>query len=110
MWSEPSKTVLSKIPKLYETEEVPMKEKIVYLHFFIGNTDWYAIEYDENKRIFFGFVILGGDTRNAEWGYFPFDELREISISGFQVDCETPFKQKKAIEIEKIREAYNFSD
>ncbi len=46
MWNEPSKERLSRIPKLYATEHSPLKDKIVYLHFFIGGCDWYIAEFD----------------------------------------------------------------
>ena len=36
MWNEPTKEQLAKIPRLYETERVPLKEKLIWLHFFIG--------------------------------------------------------------------------
>ena len=35
MWNEPSKERLAKIPKLYETENIPLPDKLIYLHFFI---------------------------------------------------------------------------
>lgn len=86
MWNVPDKERLSGIPRLYETESVPLKEKRIHLHFFIGGCDWYAVEFD-GEDIFFGFVNLNDDM-NAEWGYFSFGELREINIGGLEVDCE----------------------
>lgn len=86
MWNEPTKERLSKIPRLYETEGIPVAEKRVHLHFFIGGCDWWVVEFD-GEDTFFGFVNLGDDL-NAEWGYFSFRELREIRVSGFEVDCE----------------------
>ena len=41
MWNVPSKKRLAKIPGLYETEHIPLQEKLVYLHFFIGGCDWF---------------------------------------------------------------------
>jgi len=52
MWNEPTKGRLSEIPRLYETEHVPLKEKIVHLHFFIAGCDWYITEFD-GSDIFF---------------------------------------------------------
>ena len=46
MWNIPSKERLARIPKLYETEDVPLKDKLIHLHFFIGGCDWYVAEYD----------------------------------------------------------------
>jgi len=36
MWNEPAREVLRRIPRLYETEGIPLKDKPVYMHFFIG--------------------------------------------------------------------------
>ena len=69
MWNEPTKEQLAKIPRLYETEGVPLKEKQIYLHFFIGACDWYVAEYDEEENLFWGYAILNGDLEMAEWGY-----------------------------------------
>lgn len=41
MWNEPGREQLSKIPRLYGTENVSLKDKLIYLHFFIGECDWY---------------------------------------------------------------------
>ena len=88
MWNEPDSKRLSKIPKLYATEDIPNKNKAVHLHFFLGSCDWYIVEYD-GEDIFFGYAILNGDTENAEWGYVSFNELKDIkAFGGMQVDCE----------------------
>lgn len=57
MWNIPSKKRLQQIPKLYETEDIELKNKLIYLHFFIGGCDWYIAEYD-------------GD--DLFWGYTPY--------------------------------------
>ena len=41
MWNIPSKERLAKLPTLYETENIPLQDKIIHLHFFIGGCDWY---------------------------------------------------------------------
>lgn len=88
MWNEPSHERLSHIPRLYETEHIPIKDKLIYLHFFIGGCDWFIAEYD-GEDIFWGYAVLNGDYQNAEWGYVSFLELKSIKIQGFfEVDCE----------------------
>ena len=88
MWNEPSKERLDKIPRLYETEEISLTDKIIHLHFFLGDTDWFVSEFD-GKDKFFGFVCLNGDLEMSEWGYFGFSELKSIRIGrGFEIDCE----------------------
>ena len=107
MWNAPSKERLAKVPRLYETEGVPLREKLIHLHFFLGGCDWYAAEYD-GEEIFFGYAILNGDFQNAEWGYFSLSELKGIRIPpGVEVDCEKEefWRVKKAGEITKIGES-----
>ena len=87
MWNIPTQERLNCIPRLYETESTPLQNKIVHLHFFIGNSDWYVCEFDGDD-LFFGYAILGDDIVNAEWGYFSFSELKDISINGIEADCE----------------------
>jgi hypothetical protein len=103
MWKEPAREVLRRIPGLYQTEEIPLRDKPIYLHFFIGGCDWYVAEYDGHD-LFFGYAILNSDTELGEWGYISFEELRRIRIPpGFEVDCEVFIEPVKASGIEKIR-------
>ena len=105
MWNQPTKERLNRIPKLYETEDVPLKHKRIHLHFFIGGSDWYISEYDGDD-LFFGFVILNSDDQMAEWGYVSFSELKSLKINGWlEVDCELEefWKTKRAIEVDRIR-------
>lgn len=107
MWNVPSKDRLSRIPKLYQTEETPLAEKLIHLHFFLGGCDWYIAEYD-GEDLFWGFAILNADYVNAEWGYISFQELQDIRTrQGFEIDCEPEdiWTPKIAGEIQKIREA-----
>ena len=103
MWNEPGRKVLRRIPRFYESEGIPLKNKPIYLHFFIGGCDWYISEYDGDD-LFFGYAILNNDADLGEWGYVSFEELRRIRISpGFEVDCEVFIEPVKASGIEKIR-------
>jgi hypothetical protein len=104
MWNTPSPERLQKIPRLYETENIPLKDKKIYLHFFIGGCDWYICEFD-GEDLFFGFCILNSDYQNAEWGYVSFLELKSIRIDGcLEIDCvrEEYFQVQKASDIEII--------
>ena len=104
MWNEPSKERLAQIPRLYETEHIPLKEKLIHLHFFIAGCDWYIAEYDGNN-LFWGFGILNNDLQNAEWGYISFSELKALKLKWLEVDCETEevWQIRKASEIDKIK-------
>ncbi|MCX5871088.1 MAG: DUF2958 domain-containing protein [Deltaproteobacteria bacterium] len=87
MWNTPSQERLDRIPRLYETESIPLSEKDVHLHFFIGGCDWYIVEYD-GEDLFFGYTILNGDLINAEWGYISFRELKSVRVSFVEIDCD----------------------
>ena len=104
MWAKPSKGQLAKIPKLYATEDIPAKDKKIYLHFFMGGSDWYIAEYD-GKDTFFGFAILNGDMQNAEWGYVSFQELKSVKYKFVEVDTDKHWTIRKAGEIDKIVKA-----
>jgi hypothetical protein len=101
MWNKPTKDELAKIPKLYETENIPLKDKIIHMHFFIGGCDWYIAEYDGDD-LFWGYAILNGDTENAEWGYISLKELKDLNVCGIEVDRNLYWKIRPAREIPKI--------
>lgn len=109
MWNEPSKDRLSHIPRLYETEHVPLKDKLIYLHFFIGGCDWYACEFD-GTDIMWGFVIINNNLQYAEWGYISLSELKDIKIEYLEVDCELTeyWSIRPACEVDKIRLAHPY--
>jgi hypothetical protein len=99
---EPTPEQLARLPKLYETEKVPLKDKPIYIHFLIGDCDWFISEYD-GEDLFFGYAIIGTPAF-AEWGYISFAELKNIRIPpGIQIDCELFDPPHKASEIEEIR-------
>ena len=104
MWNAPTRKQLEKLPKLYSTEGTPTKDKIIHMHFFIGNCDWYIAESDGDDT-FFGFAIINGDYEMAEWGYMSLEELMEIKIRIFEVDRDLHWKPVKACEVDKIRTA-----
>lgn len=106
MWNSPTQKRMSSIPGLYKTENTPLKDKLIYLHFFISRCDWYVAEYD-NYDTCWGFVILNNDYINCEWGYFSLSELQQINIHGVQVDCELEefWEVKPALQIKKIAKA-----
>jgi len=115
MWNEPSAQELNQIPKLYDSEDVPAKDKMIYMHFFIARSDGVVAEFDGDV-IFFGFACLNGWKDCAEWGYISFNELKELKVkapisvngekAGFmplEVDRELNWKPKKACEVTLIR-------
>ena len=103
MWNPPSEELLNQIPRLYTTEHVPLKAKVIHMHFFFGGCDWYVAEYDGDD-LFFGYAVLNDDLPNSEWGYISFSELKDINIYGFEVDRDVYWKPTPAGEIDRIRE------
>jgi hypothetical protein len=102
MWNEPTPEQLARIPRLYETENIPLKDKPIHLHCFIGGCDWFISEYD-GEDLFFGYVILNNDVYLAEWGYASLAELKSLNIPpGFDIDCEIYDPPRAASEIKKI--------
>ena len=107
MWNKPSKAELSKVPKLYETENIKSSDKLIFFHFFISGTDWYIAEYESKDDLFFGFTILNNDYQNAEWGYFSLDELHDVRVRGvLEVDRDLCWVPKKTRDIDKIRSGF----
>jgi hypothetical protein len=58
---------LTAIPRLQATEHVPLAEKVIHLHFFIGACDWYVAELDDETWEAFGYANLG-DRRTRSGG------------------------------------------
>jgi len=110
MWNTPSRQRLIEIPALYATDNTELRDKLIYLHFFIGNCDWYVAEFN-GKDTFWGFVVLNGDLLNAEWGYFTLSELQSVQIHGVEIDCELEdiWQIKRASKIDKICQAQRWN-
>ena len=109
MWNKPTEKQLSKIPTFYSTENIPLKEKVIRMHLFIGGCDWYVVEYSLEEQLFFGFVILNSDYEMAEWGYFSLKELSEIKVEFLEVDRDLHFTPAKAKDIENIKKAQGWN-
>ncbi len=115
MFNIPSEKLLSRIPRLYETESVEAGEKLIYLHFFLYRSDWYIAEFD-GEDTFFGFVCLNGWKEFAEWGNISFKELKELQVEQpivvegkrevlfLEVECDEYWMVRKAKEIKLICE------
>ncbi len=106
MWNTPTLEDLTQLSSLYETENIPLKEKVIGMHFLLGSCDWYAAEYNSADRLFFGYAILNNTLSSAEWGYFSLDELRQVSVQGLEIDRDLHWKPRPAYEVKKIRRAH----
>lgn len=86
----PGESVLAGVPALYATEHVPLWEKVVHLHYFVGACDWWVVELGEDRRVAFGLADLG-DPQSAEWGYVDLVELSKVEVehpAGFTLVVE----------------------
>jgi hypothetical protein len=72
-------TAAEAIPALYATDRIPVAEKMIVAHYFVGGCDWWITEYNPADGIAFGYACLGDPTM-AEWGYVSLVELEEIVI------------------------------
>ena len=72
---------LEEAPKLYETEDIEIKEVAVKL--FYGSFTLYVVEFNSSDRLAFGYMKNEADDYLSEWGYSSIDELIEL---GFEMD------------------------
>lgn len=65
-----------KIPKIYETDDIPFEEKIIHQVWRIASVGfvWCIAEIAENGREAFGYANLNCD-RDAEWGYIDLEDI-----------------------------------
>lgn len=91
--------IMTEMPKTYETENIATDDKIVYLHYFYGESDWYIVEKDmePDQLQAFGYVILNGDLQNAKWGYINIEEIKETN----RVELDFYFEPIKFGELKK---------
>jgi len=72
-----TKEIVANTPPLYETENLPFKDKVVTAHYFSANGDWYITELDPETGEFFGCCDLGMGF--AEWGYESLRTLESVT-------------------------------
>ena len=65
-----------KVPGLYETEKVPLEQKIIHQRYQIKKIGfyWLLAELDPKENMAFGYANLNDDEM-AEWGYIDISEL-----------------------------------
>lgn len=66
------------IPPLYGTQDTPTADKVLHLHYFVRDCDWWIAELDPERGLAFGYACLNGDDTCAEWGYIDLTELEAI--------------------------------
>lgn len=82
----------AKMPRLGETDGVPFEDKEVWLHFFRLDSDSHWMAAEANGRgLYFGCVVLDGDSGKGEWGYF---SIAEMGVApGLMVLCRETVKR-----------------
>jgi hypothetical protein len=84
------KAILSKVPALGATENIPFEEKKFHLHYFTGGAaNWYIAEFDPKTGKAFGLMDPSG-RGDGSWGYVDLPDLEAYNPSGYRVierDC-----------------------
>lgn len=75
------------IPVLGSGLEIDNRDRIVWLHYFLGACDWWIVEYERHSGIAYGYVNLG-DPHNAEWGDIDLPEIEEVSVGPLRAVVE----------------------
>jgi len=96
------KEALYDIPKLYEQDGKGLNA-IVYLHYFVGGTDWYVTEYSKDDNTFFGYVILNSDTQSSSLGYIDISYItdNDYGLNSPELDLYWSYKTLNEIFEEK---------
>ena len=73
--------IVTNMPGPGKTSSVSGDDQIVYLHYFVGGSDWYIVERDKipgPQNYTFGYAILNGDFEMSEWGGISIEELKTL--------------------------------
>lgn len=84
-----TRELAAKLPKLYETESVPLPEKVAHARLLhpVSSWIWYVMEYDGEDTCFG--LVVGHET---EFGYFSLRELSQVKVFGLSVERDVYFR------------------
>jgi hypothetical protein len=90
------------VPALGDTDGVDFPEKMLVMHYFVGGSDWWIAEADEDTGEAFGYACLNGDAEMAEWGYISLVELERIRVGALSavIERDVAWRPRKASEAE----------
>lgn len=94
-----TKSDLSRIPKLYETEDMELEDRIIHAKFFTpwSSWTWYVIEFDGINQCF-GYV----KGHDSEFGYFSLRELDSLEGPfGLKVERDIHFEPTQVGDISR---------
>ena len=89
--------IKKQLPKLYATENIPLKDKEIVCKFFnpCGIGTWLVVEgqQEEDDFIFWGLATI----HEQEWGYFSLNELEALKLPfGLKIERDIHFTKSKA--------------
>ena len=70
---------IKQMPFVYETQHQPLADKIVYLHYFAGDFDWYILEKDISPEQYQAFGLVRFQNE-VELGYISIEEMKSITL------------------------------
>jgi hypothetical protein len=87
-----TKELEKQIPKIDPENGSKLAGRRVYAKYFhaFSHWTWYALEYDPDQKLFFGFVQ--GDF--PEYGYFGLQELEKVKVMGLGVERDKHWNNK----------------
>lgn len=81
-----TKAILKAFEKQGDTGEKSSEDiKVIVKFFGGGQARWYAVEYNPETEVFFGYVSLFNDPACDGLGYFSLGELEEIRFPPFNL-------------------------
>lgn len=92
--------ILNKFREQGDTSYKSAHETLVIVKYFnpCGAGTWYAVEYDPENRIFFGYANIG-DPSFAELGYFSLDDLENYrSANGMGLERDLYFSETTTLQ------------
>jgi len=88
-----------RIPPLYYNEEIPLKDQIIRVKYFLASFTWLVTECEMREGgdvLFFGYVRNDAAPDCSEWGNFTLNQLMEVKLLGcLGVERDLHFKECK---------------
>lgn len=66
-------------PERYGTDTEHAMDATVYAHYFIGDCDWFVVEWEREDDLVYGWACVG-DRQNAELGWASLAELESVRV------------------------------